>query len=114
MLLNSREIVGPLTFSVCFALETYGKKRPANVQAIRDAIGKGIALLKSQPEEAAEMLAVESGGRQSSEDFIRLLGDPNTTFTDELVGVPKLAEFMKSSGFLRGDAGPPAGMMLKG
>jgi hypothetical protein len=44
----------------------------------------------------------------------RLLADPNTIFTDELVGMPKLAGFMKSSGFLRGDAGPPAGMMLKG
>ena len=114
MLLNSRDIVGPLTFSVCFALETYGKKRPATVGAIRDAIGKGIALLKAQPEEAGKMLAAESGGRQTSEDFTRLLADPNTTFTDELVGVPKLAEFMKSSGFLRSDAGPPAGMMLKG
>ncbi|MEH2483173.1 NitT/TauT family transport system substrate-binding protein [Nitrobacteraceae bacterium AZCC 2146] len=114
MLLNSRDIVGPLTFSVCFALETYGKKRPANVQAIRDAIGKGIALLKSRPEEAAKMLAAESGGRQSSDDFTRLLADPSTTFTDELVGVPKLAEFMKSSGFLRADASPPASMMLKG
>jgi NitT/TauT family transport system substrate-binding protein len=114
MLLNSRDIVGPLTFSVCFALETYGRKRPANVQAIRDAIGKGIALLKTRPEEAAKMLAAESGGRQSSDDFNRLLADPNTTFTDELVGVPKLAEFMKNSGFLRGEAGPPASMMLKG
>jgi NitT/TauT family transport system substrate-binding protein len=114
VLLNSRDIVGPLTFSVCFALETYGKKKPANVQAVKDAIAKGIALLKSRPEEAARMLAAESGGRQSSEDLVKLLADPNTTFTDEIVGVPKLAEFMKSSGFLRADAGPAAGMMLKG
>jgi ABC-type nitrate/sulfonate/bicarbonate transport system substrate-binding protein len=69
MLLNSRDIVGPLTFSVCFAMETYGKKRPANVQAIRDAVGKGIALLNSRPEEAAKVLAAASGGRKISIGF---------------------------------------------
>jgi NitT/TauT family transport system substrate-binding protein len=114
MLLNSRDIVGPLTFSICFALEAYGKKKPEAIQAIRDAVGKGIALLKSQPDEAATMLAAESGGRQTAADFATLLSDPNTTFTNEIVGVPKLAEFMKSTGFLRSDAGSPADMMLKG
>jgi hypothetical protein len=64
--LNNRDLFGPLTFSICFAPETYGKKNPMTVRALRASIDRGIALL---------------------------------------VGVPKLAEFMRSSGFLRKDAG---------
>jgi len=114
MLLNSRDIVGPLTFSVCFALESYGKKQPATVRAIRAAVEKGIGMLRVQSEEAAGMLAAESAGRQTAADFVKLLSDPNTTFTNELVGVTKLGEFMKSAGFLRSDAAPSADLMLKG
>jgi hypothetical protein len=104
-LLNNRDLFGPLTFSICFAPETYGKKNPMTVRALRASIDRGIALLKSSPDAAAAMLAKDAGGRQSAEVLRKLIVDPNTTFTSELVGVPKLAEFMRSSGFLRKDAG---------
>ena len=113
-LLNSRDLVGPLTFSVCFATETFGKAKPAIAQALREAIRKGIDLLKSNPAEAAKLLAADSGGRQTEEDFTKLLADPNTEFTNQLVGVSKLAEFMRATGYLQNDVGSAADLMLKG
>jgi ABC-type nitrate/sulfonate/bicarbonate transport system substrate-binding protein len=112
--INPRAAGGCAWDALAAAAGAWRKRGPATVQAIRNAVEKGIALLKSRPDEAATMLAAESGGRQTAADFTRLLSDPNTTFTNEVVGVPKLAEFMKSTGFLRSDAGSPADMMLKG
>ena len=114
VLVNSRDLFGPLTFSICFATEAYAKKSPAAVQALREAITKGVTLLKSQPTEAAAMLAADSGGRVSAAEFVKLLADPDMQFTDAPEGVSKLSIFMRSAGFLREPAGAISSMMLKG
>jgi NitT/TauT family transport system substrate-binding protein len=114
VLVNSRDLFGPLTFSICFATEAYAKKSPAAVQALREAIAKGITLLNSQPTEAAAILAADTGGRVSAEEFGKLLADPDMQFTSQPEGVSKLSIFMRSTGFLREPAGAMSSMMLKG
>ena len=114
VLANSRDLFGPLTFSICFATEAFARKSPAAVQALRDAIAKGITLLKSQPSEAAAILAADTGSRVSAAEFGKLLADPDIQFTDAPEGVSKLSIFMRSTGFLREPAGAIGSMMLKG
>lgn len=114
VLLRSRDVAGALTFGICFALAAYGAKEPENLRALRQAITRGIELLNTNPGEAAKMLSADSGGRQSEAEIARLLGDKDTAFNDKLIGVPKLAEFMRATGFIRGKVGDDADLLLKG
>lgn len=61
------------------------------MQALREAMTKGITLLKFQPAEAAAMLAADGGGRVSAAEFGKLLADPDMQFADGPEGVSELS-----------------------
>ncbi len=102
-LASSRELFGPLTFNVCFAREQLAKQAAPALKALQAAIARAIALLATNPSEAATLLARDSG--QSKAEFERQLAEPETVFTSTPAGVEALGAFMLDTKFLRTPAG---------
>lgn len=98
---DSKEAFGPLPFAIAFATEKFGTARPDIIAALQGAIAAAIALIAKDPLEAGRIVAQEMGGRQTPEEAMALLKDPDTDFTDSTAGIEGLADFMKQTGFLR-------------
>lgn len=98
---DSKEAFGPLPLAIAFATEKFGTARPDIIAALQGAIADAIALIAKDPLEAGRIVAREMGGRQTAEEAMALLKDPDTDFTDSTAGIETLADFMKQTGFLR-------------
>ncbi len=102
-LLSSSDLFGPLTFNVCFAREQLERQNAPALRALQAAVQRAIALLTTQPAEAATLLARDAG--QPEAELARQLAQPETRFTTEPAGVEALGAFMHETGFLRAPAG---------
>jgi NitT/TauT family transport system substrate-binding protein len=100
-ILSSRDLFGPLTFIVCFGVETLATSHPEAIGVLQKSIAKAISLVNENPVEVAGLLAKESAGNVTQDQYAKLLADPQTKFTSEPVGVSELANFMKETGFLK-------------
>lgn len=111
-ILDGESLFGPLTFNVCFASAPYAKNNPEQLAALREAIKRGTNMLNTDVDGAAKQLSADRQGNVSAETFKALIEDKTTKFTSEPEGVAKLADFMRTTGFLRNAPGALEEMTL--
>ena len=84
------------SFIVGVASETLKNESPVLYEALCEGISKGIAFIKENPEEAAELLSAYDG--RTPEEELDLLGKGN--YSEETSGLFEIAQFMAENGFL--------------
>ncbi len=90
------------TALVSVVSESLKNDRPKVYEAILTALKEADDFIKTNPEETAKILS--EGYDASAEDILKWMQDERSSYSPELRGVMKMADFMVEEGFL--DKGP--------
>ena len=100
IILKSFDLTGKTTFNSVFTTETFGKEHPNFIKAFAVALADATKFIREKPDQTAEILSQDSGGKVPAANFKKWLADKDTTFTTIPHGFLKMAKFMKEIGFL--------------
>jgi len=99
--LSSYDVVGePHTFSMVWTTRRFQQQNPAIYKAFLDAITEATALIRNDKAKAAQIYLDVTGAKDSFEETLALLNDPEIEFTTVPKGTLRLAKFMHSIGTL--------------
>ncbi len=99
-ILSSYDLFGPSTFNSVFVTQKYHDANPRVMEAVAGAIQQGTDMAKNDPDQVADLLSKESGGKTSAEKFKGYITAQGVEYTTEPNGFVKYAEFMKEIGLI--------------
>ncbi|MDK1377302.1 MULTISPECIES: ABC transporter substrate-binding protein [unclassified Sinorhizobium] len=103
--LSSYDVVGePHTFSMVWTTRQFQQQNPGIYKAFLAAITEATDLIRSDKPKAAQIYLDVTGAKDSLEETLALLNNPEIEFTTVPKGTFRLAEFMHSIGTLEADA----------
>ncbi|VVE11276.1 nitrate/sulfonate/bicarbonate ABC transporter periplasmic protein [Pandoraea terrae] len=96
--LNSTEVLGPLTVNMVFASKRFADQNPKLVKAIMAAQEEANAYIQKDRKGAAEAYLRMSKIKLSQDEVEQVLADPDTRFSTAPNGIMQIAQFMKRTG----------------
>ncbi len=100
IMLKSYDVFGKSTLNSVFTTEAFAKEHPNFVKAFYKDLEGATKFCREKPDQTAEILSKDSGGKESAASFKKLLTAPDVTFTIVPHGFMKYAKFMKEIGFI--------------
>lgn len=93
--LNSYEVLGgPATFNVVWATSKFRKENPKVYEAFVKALDEAIAMINRDKKWAAESYLRISKDKDTPENILKMLNDPNITYTTAPQNIMKYVNFM--------------------
>lgn len=105
-ILSSFDLFGDHTFNSVFVQQEFYDQNSEAMETLSDLIGQAIDLINENPQEAAEILAEDSGGKPDAKTYEDYLGREGVTYTQEVSGYETFGEFMAEIGLIQEAPGP--------
>ena len=100
--LNSYDIMGgPNTFLMVWATNKFREANPKIYKAVLDALREATASINADKRRAAEMYVKEGGGKESVEQILKMMNDPQVEYTLAPQRLLPYAQFMNKVGTLK-------------
>ena len=100
--LNSYDIMGgPNTFLMVWATNKFREANPKVYRAVLDALREATASINADKRRAAEMYVKEGGGKESVEQILKMMNDPQVEYTLAPQRLLPYAQFMNKVGTLK-------------
>ncbi|MBE0549944.1 MAG: ABC transporter substrate-binding protein [Rubrivivax sp.] len=100
--LNSYDIMGgPNTFLMVWATNRFREANPKVYKAVLDALREATASINADRRRAAEMYVKEGGGRESVEQILAMMNDPQVEYTLAPQRLLPYTQFMNKVGTLK-------------
>jgi NitT/TauT family transport system substrate-binding protein len=97
--LSSYEVLGgPATFNTLWTTKKFRDENPKVYKAFVDALEEAMELIKRDPQKAAEIYVAEEKSKVPVEAILKMIKDPEITFTTAPQNLMKYAEFMNKIG----------------
>lgn len=100
ILLKSYDVFGRSTLNSVFTTEAFAKEHPNFTKTFYRDLEDATKFCREKPDQTAEILSKDSGGKESASSFKKLLTAPDVTFTIVPHGFMKYAKFMKEIGLI--------------
>lgn len=101
-ILNSYDVLGgPTTFSVVYTTSKFHETNPRTVAALVAALNEAIALIQRDKKLASEIYVQVSKQKVIAESILRMLNDPDITFSAAPQNTMKYADFMHKVGTMK-------------
>ncbi len=98
---TSEELLGePSTGALVFSTAAFHKNHPEAFKAFSDALNESIEFINADKEKSAEIYA-EADRAFSKEQILKLLNNPQISFTTTPAGILPIAEFMQRTGIIK-------------
>lgn len=104
-ILTSYELFGEHTFNSVFVQQEFYDDNSEAMETLNDLIGQAIDLINNEPQEAAEILAEDSGGKPDAATYEDYLGREGVAYTQEVSGYETFGEFMAEIGLIEESPG---------
>jgi NitT/TauT family transport system substrate-binding protein len=98
LVVNSVEVLGPMTLDIVYALRKFHDANPKLCGAIIAALDEANDLIARDKRGAAQAYINASNVKVSEQEVLRMLADPHTRFSTTPDGVMKFAHFMHRVG----------------
>ena len=100
--LNSYDIMGgPNTFLMVWATNKFREANPKVYRAVLDALREATASINADKRRVAEMYVKEGGGKESVEQILSMMNDPQVEYTLTPQRLLPYAQFMNKVGTLK-------------
>jgi NitT/TauT family transport system substrate-binding protein len=97
--LSSYDVLGgPGTFNLVWATKKFRDDNPKVYAAFVAALDEAMEFIKAKPQEAAEIYIKEEKSKAPVESILKMIKDPEISFTTSPQKVMKYAEFMNKTG----------------
>ena len=100
-IVKSYDVFGEHTFNSVYVLDAFYKSNPDFIKAMQDAVASSVKLLESNPDQAAQVLSQETGGKVSAAEMKEQVSSDDITFSTKPVGFMAFAKFMRESGLIK-------------
>lgn len=100
-IVKSYDMFGKHTFNSVFTLEDFYKSNQDFVKALQDAVANSAKMLESDPDQAAQLLSQETGGKESTAEMKDEITQGDITFSTKPEGFMAFAAFMKEIGLVK-------------
>ena len=98
---NSADIVGPMTIIMAYARRTFFEANPKLSLAFVDAVRDAAAYIAANKREAARVYLSLARVKATEDEMLRMLNDPDTHYSAVPEGVMKYASFMNEIGTVK-------------
>lgn len=105
-ILSSFDLFGDHTFNSVFVQQEFYDQNTEAMETLNDLIGQAIDLINENPQEAAEILAADSGGKPDAKTYEDYLGREGVAYTQEVSGYETFGEFMAEIELIQEAPGP--------
>ena len=96
---SSYEVLGgPATFNTLWTTKKFRDDNPKVFKAFVDALDEAMEFIKRDPQKAAEIYIIEENSKVPVEAILKMIKDPEITFTTAPQNLMKYAEFMNKIG----------------
>ena len=96
---SSYEVLGgPATFNTLWTTKKFRDDNPKVFKAFVDALDEAMEFIKRDPQKAAEIYIIEENSKVPVADILKMIKDPEITFTTSPQNLMKYAEFMNKIG----------------
>jgi NitT/TauT family transport system substrate-binding protein len=97
--LSSYEVLGgPATFNTLWTTKKFRDDNPKVFKAFVDALDEAMEFIRRDPQKAAEIYIIEENSKVPVEAILKMIKDPEITFTTSPQNLMKYAEFMNKIG----------------
>lgn len=100
-ILNSRDVIGEATMVLAYATSKFYEDNPKVAAAVVDALRDGFALIARDKAEAARIYLAEESSKLSHEDVVKLLNNPDISYSLVPHNTGVIADFMHRVGSLK-------------
>jgi len=98
---NSVDVLGNITLDMTYTTRRFFEANPKLCAAFVAAMNEANVLIAKEPKKAAAIYLAVSKQKGSAEEILKILGDPNSTFSTVPNGTMKYAEFMSRVGTIK-------------
>ncbi|MGH2828153.1 MAG: ABC transporter substrate-binding protein [Actinomycetota bacterium] len=105
-ILTSFDLFGNHTFNSVFVQQEFYDQNTEAMETLNDLIGQAIDMINENPQEAAEILAADSGGKPDAKTYEDYLGREGVAYTQEVSGYETFGEFMAEIELIQEPPGP--------
>jgi NitT/TauT family transport system substrate-binding protein len=98
---NSVDVLGNITLDMTYTTRRFYEANPKLCAAFIAAMNEANALIASDKKRAAEIYVAVSKQKSSIDEIVKILNDPNSTFSTLPDGTMKYAEFMFRVGTIK-------------
>jgi NitT/TauT family transport system substrate-binding protein len=98
---NSVDVLGNITLDMTYTTRRFFEANPKLCTAFIAAMNEANALIARERKKAAEIYVAVSKQKSSADEIIRILNDPNSTFSTVPDGTMRYAEFMFRVGTIK-------------
>ncbi|SPT51768.1 Sulfate starvation-induced protein 1 [Actinomadura madurae] len=99
-IVRSYDVFGEHTFNGVYVLSDFRKYNPEFVQGLEDVVASSAKLLNDDPDQAAEILSAESGGKVPAAQLKEQITAGDITYSTKPTGYMAFARFMKKIGLI--------------
>ena len=100
--LNSYDVMGgPNTFLMVWATNRFREANPKVFKAVVEALKEATASINADKKRAAEMYVKEGGGKESVEQILKMMSDPQVEYTLAPQRLLPYAQFMNKVGTIK-------------
>ena len=100
--LNSYDVLGgPATFNVIYATTKFREANPKTYQAFLAAFEEATAIINRDKKAAAEFYLKTSRDKDTVQDILKILNDPQVEFTQTPKNITKYADFLFKIGSIK-------------
>ena len=100
-ILSSKDVIGPFTFTVAWTSVKFRQDNPKTYEAFVAAMSEAIELIRTNKAEAATIYLRETKSRESAEDLVKIISDPDVEFTTTPKAVKRYADYMYQLGLIK-------------
>jgi NitT/TauT family transport system substrate-binding protein len=100
-IVKSYDVFGEHTFNSVYVLDDFYKSNPDFIKAMQAAVASSAKMLESNPDQAAQVLSQETGGKVSAAEMKGQITAKDITFSTKPVGFMAFAKFMKETGLIK-------------
>ena len=100
-IVSSYDVFGEHTFNSVFTTVDFHEGNADFVKGLQDAVADAVKLLEQNPDQAAELLSRESGGKVSAAELKEQITGDDITYSTKPLGFMKFAQFMKEIGLIK-------------
>jgi NitT/TauT family transport system substrate-binding protein len=100
-ILSSKDVLGPFSFTVAWTQTKFRLENPRTYAAFTAAMDEAIGFIRQNKAEAAAIYVREANSKESVDDLVKLISDPDVEFTTTPKGVQRYAEYMHQLGLIK-------------
>ena len=100
-IVKSYDVFGEHTFNSVFVLNDFYKSNPDFMKAMQAAVESSAKMLESNPNQAAQVLSQETGGKVPAAQMKEQITAGDITYSTKPMGFMAFAKFMKEIGLIK-------------